>query len=165
MHFVANSSTLCSSEKCHHDHQILLIYFSLRHHPILLQAWSTAGPTRDWHYQLHKPWQHCQMLCSPQTTIQEVPNYATNFLNLHYVLVHGHQCSIVKPYFAKWFLIAVGITNFQASAKQCTADNIFNFTHEASWSCPPSIITADLLPVMALGMHGWFPNTKDVDGS
>jgi len=51
-------------------------------------------------------------------------------------------------------MIAVGVINFQASAKQCKAYNIFNLTHEASWSCPPSIITAELLPVMALGMHG-----------
>jgi len=94
------------------------------------------------------------MLCSPKTTIQEVSNYATHFLNLCYVSVHGHHCSTVKLYFAKWFLIAVGVTNFQAYAKQCTANNIFNFAREASWSCPPSIITAELLPVMALGMHG-----------
>jgi hypothetical protein len=58
-----------------------------------------------------------------------------------------------EQHFTKQFLWAVRVTNFQASATECTADSTSDYVREVSWSSPPPIICYSLQNYCFLYLH------------
>ena len=110
---------------------------------LVLLSWTTAGQILGWKCRLHIPWEHCYVLCSPETVRQEFLNYTNRFLHLQSVvsaLLLLLTWSLGKPQFLKQFLILlVEVISLQSSILKCIVDSRFSIVCEASWSSLSSV--------------------------
>ena len=100
LYFLATSSLFSASRSVTLSHCLLHVAFSL-----VVQDVINTG--------LYKPWEHCHILCFPQTVLKDVANYASHIVHHNkfqcIIFVAVDMIKLAKPQ----FLIVVRVNSFR----------------------------------------------------